>query len=303
MFWKKLLLVSASGIVLAALSGGVFALIEASAFDASVDKDYGIAPLDIHAVTDPAVIARGKHIAETFGGCLGCHGDDLGGKPGEDIGPLGEVPAPNLTRGQGGVADRYSDGELARLLRHGVRSSGKSLRFMPAQDTSWLPDDDVQAVISFVRSAPPVDRTIAETRIGLLGKILDRLDAIPLDVARRIDHAEPRPKTLPAQPTAEYGAKLARACIGCHGQHFSGGPIPGAPSELPIPANLTPHETGLAALSEADWNRILDTGIKRSGVPINSFMPIDALRAMNAAERGALYSFLRALPPRPFGER
>ena len=145
MFWKKLLAVPA----LAALSGGAFALVQAWAFDASVDKDYGIAPVDIRAVTDPTVVARGKHIAETFGGCLGCHGDDLGGKAGEDIGPLGDVPAPNLTSGRGGVAGRYSDGQLARLLRHGVRSSGNSLRFMPAQDTSWLPDDDVQAVISF----------------------------------------------------------------------------------------------------------------------------------------------------------
>ena len=33
---------------------------------------------------------------------------------------------------------------------------------------------------------------------------------VPLDIARRIDHDEPRPKSMPAQPTAEYGARLAR---------------------------------------------------------------------------------------------
>jgi hypothetical protein len=32
-------------------------------------------------------------------------------------------------------------------------------------------------------------------------------------------------------------------------------------------------------------------------------MPIQMLRAMNATERGALWKFLRSLPPRPFGER
>jgi cytochrome c553 len=303
MRWKKLLLGLAITIAVIALGGVAFAMVQAAAFDASVSKDYGIAPLEIHALSDPAVIARGKHLAESYGACVECHGHDLGGKPGEDIGPLGVIPAPNLTTGKGGVGARYSDGELARLLRHGVRASGQSLRFMPAQDVSWWPDDDLQALISFLRSVPPVDRTMDETQIGLLGKVLDRLDALPLDVARHIDHGAARPKTLPAQPTADYGALLARSCVGCHGEHFSGGKIPGAPANIPIPANITPHETGLAAATEADWNRLLDTGIKRNGQALDPFMPIQTLRALNAVERSALWKFLRALPPRRFGER
>src|SRR6185312_4253273 len=111
--WKKLLRGGAIVIASAALSGGAFVVFQVAAFDMSVDNDYGIAPLDLPALTDAEVIARGKHIAESIGGCMGCHGGDLGGKPGEDIGPLGEVPAPNLTAGRGGVATRYSDGELA----------------------------------------------------------------------------------------------------------------------------------------------------------------------------------------------
>lgn len=296
---KKIL----TGLMLCVLGAAAFMLVQAAAFDASVDHVYAIPPLPIHAVHDPAVIARGKHLVESQGGCLECHGRDLGGKPGEDLGPLGEVPAPNLTSGRGGVAGRYTDGELARLLRHGVRASGRSLRFMPAQDISWWPDDDVQAVVSYLRSVPAVDRTLGETRIGLLGKLLDRLDALPLDVARRVDHAAPRPKTLPARATAEYGALLARACTGCHGAQFSGGAIPGAPAELPVPANLTPHATGLLGASESDWQRLLDHGIKRNGQPLDPFMPIESLRALDTVERSALWKFLQALPARPFGER
>jgi hypothetical protein len=70
-----------------------------------------------------------------------------------------------------------------------------------------------------------------------------------------------------------------------------------------VPANLTPHESGLAAASEADWNRLLDHAIKRSGQPLNPFMPIESLRALTPTERSALWKFLKALPPRPFGER
>jgi cytochrome c553 len=300
---RKLFLGLAVVVVLVAIGGAAFAWFQASAFDASLNKVYDIAPLDIHAVHDPAVIERGKHLVESIGGCGECHGTDLGGKDGEDIGPIGKVNGSNLTSGKGGIAGQYSDGELARVIRHGIKADGKSLRFMPSQDIAWWPDDDLIALVSYLRSLPPVDRTLGESHIGLLGKVLDRMDVIPLDVARRIDHTAPRPKTLPAEVTAEYGSKLARSCTGCHGEHFSGGPIPGAPSDLPVPANITPHETGLATATEADWNRLLDHGIKRDGKPLNPFMPIAMLRAMNETERAALWTFLRSLPPRRFGER
>lgn len=303
MILKKLFLGLAIIIVVVSAGGVAFALFQASAFNASIDKVYEIAPLPIHAVADPEVIARGKHIVESLGGCGECHGGDLGGKPGDEIGPIGSFSGANLTTGKGGVLGQYSDGQLARVIRHGLRANGKSLRFMPAQDIAWWPDDDLQALVSYLRTVPPVDRTPPETKVGLLGKVLDRLDFIPIDVARRIDHSAQRPKSLPAQVTPEYGALLAKSCTGCHGEHYSGGAIPGAPSNLPIPANITPHPTGLATATEADWNRLLDTGIKRDGKPLNPFMPIAMLRAMDANERAALWAFLKSLPPRPFGER
>jgi mono/diheme cytochrome c family protein len=300
---KKVLLglVAVLGVVI--LGGAAFAMFQASSFDASMAKVYDIAPLDIHAVDDPAVIERGKHIVDSLGGCRECHGADLGGKPGEDFGPIGVVSGPNLTSGKGGVASQYTDGQIARVIRHGVKASGTSLLFMPSQDISWFPDDDLVALVSYLRSVPPVDRPAGEKRMGLLGKVLDRLDMMPLDIARRIDHSVKRPKSMPAEATPEYGARLALACTGCHGQTFSGGPIPGAPSNLPVPANLTPHETGLAAATEADWNRLLNEGIKHDGKPLDPFMPIAMVRAMNPIERLALWKFLRSLPPKPFGGR
>lgn len=301
---KKILLGLGAVVVLVLLVGGGYSYVQASAFDASMDEVYAVAPPDVHASADPAVIARGKHLAESIGGCFSCHGDDLGGKPGEPLGPLGIVHAPNLTSGKGGVAKQYSDAQLANVLRHGIKASGKSLRFMPSQDFAWWPDEDLVAMVSFLRSLPPVDRLPpGPSEIGVMGKVLDRAGMVPLDVARRIDHAAARPKTLVATPTAAYGKNLARLCTGCHGEHLSGGPIPGAPSSLPVPTNITPHESGIAAYTEADFNRLLDTNVKRNGQQLNSFMPIATLRAMNPTERAALWRYLRSVPPRPFGGR
>jgi hypothetical protein len=126
---------------------------------------------------------------------------------------------------------------------------------------------------------------------------------MPLDVARRIDHHAARPDVPTPAPTAQYGKYLALLCTGCHGHGLSGGKIPGAPPELPIPTNITPHETGIKAYTEADFMRLLNTGIKRNGKKLDPFMPLPALTAMNDVEKKALWLYLRSLPPKPFGGR
>src|SRR4051812_23784933 len=100
---RRLFLGLAVIIVLVSVGGAGFALFEASAFNASAEKVYDFAPPDVHAVNDPAVIERGKHLVDSLGGCRECHGADLGGKTGDDVGPIGVLHAPNLTTGKGGI--------------------------------------------------------------------------------------------------------------------------------------------------------------------------------------------------------
>jgi mono/diheme cytochrome c family protein len=225
---RKIFLGVAVALVLITVAGAGFVAYQASAFDRSTARVYEVAPLNVRASSDPAVIARGRHLV-AVGGCGVCHGADLGGKPGDDMGPLGSMPGSNITPGKGGVGGRYSDVQLANVIRHGIKASGKSLLFMPSQDMSWWPDDDLTALVSYLRTVPPVDRSMPAGHIGVVGKVLDRVGVIPLDAARRIDHHAAVQRSLPPTATAEYGAKLARTCVGCHGEHFSGGQIPGAP--------------------------------------------------------------------------
>lgn len=142
---------------------------------------------------------------------------------------------------------RYSDGELARLIKHGVKRDGTTVRFMPAGDYQWWPMEDVTALVTYLRSVPPIDGQPGKVAIGTLGKILDRMEKFPIDIARRIDHARTWPAPVVAV-TVEYGAQIAQLCTGCHGPGLSGGLLPTAPPDLPIPLNLTAHETGLKRL-------------------------------------------------------
>ncbi len=300
--WKRALRITALVLGVVVVAGAAYVGGTIYRFDASMKRVYDIPLPPLAASQDPAVVERGKHLAESVGGCANsdCHASDLAGGSTIEAGPLGRVTAPNIT--PGGVAASYSDGEIARLILHGVRRDGRSVRFMPAHEIHWLPDEDIVALISYVRSVPAVSKPNGPVEIGLLGKFLDRQDLFVLDIARRIDHT--RRETAPAPaPTALYGAFLARSCTGCHGEHLSGGKIPGAPPEMAIPLNITPDATGIRDWTFADFEHLLATGLRPDGRKLNPMMPIQVINAMNETEKRALWEYLRSVPPRPFGGR
>ena len=201
------------GLVIVLLGGYVGAV--SAKYGGSMAKVYDIPLPALERSTDSLVIERGRHLAETVASCAAadCHGADLGGGATIEAGPVGTFTAPNIT--STGLGGTYSDGELARLILHGVRRDGTSVRFMPSNELSWLPDEDVTAIISYVRSMPPVEKPNGPLEIGILGKVLDRHDLFALDVARRIDHVN-RPTVPAPAPTAAYGEFLAKTCVGCH---------------------------------------------------------------------------------------
>jgi mono/diheme cytochrome c family protein len=299
---KKIILGVLGLIVLVAVVGGGWVFMQVSAFDASVNKVYDVPLPTITLSTDPAVLERGKHIAESFGGCQACHGANLGGGLKEDLGPLGNITYANITTGKGGKGADYSDAELARLIKHGVKKNGKGLIFMPAQDMKWWPDEDVVALISYIRTVPPVDGQPQITEPSAMMKVLDRLDQMPADVARRIDHGKEKIAGAPTA-TAEYGEFLANACKGCHGPTLSGGPIPGAPPSMPVPLNLTPHESGLGGYELSDFKKVLREGIRKNGKKLDPFMPITMTKNYSDTETEALFAYLKAQPPKAFGNR
>jgi mono/diheme cytochrome c family protein len=280
----------------------VFAAFEVRAFNASMAKVYTVPVPAFTRSTAPAALARGKHVAESLAGCAAsdCHGADLAGGRSIPFGPVGTVTGPNVT--PAGRAGAYSDGELVRLILHGIKRDGRSVMFMPSADFNWLPDEDIQAVVSYVRTVPPVTKPDGLLDVGLIGKVLDRRGLLDLDVARHIDHDHRTTAPAPAA-TAAYGAFVSRLCVGCHGEHLSGGPIPGAPSSIPIPANITTHDSGIKGWTFVDFERLLNEGIKKDGKKLNPFMPVETFGKMNDVERKALWAYLESVPPKPFGGR
>jgi hypothetical protein len=284
-------------------TGASYAGWQGHQFDASLESVYDVPVPTITVSNETAVLARGEHLTHTLMPCAAaeCHGGNFAGAAKSiDMGPVGKFSAPNIT--PAGLGAVYSDGELFRLLRHGIKKDGRGVRFMPVQDASWLPDSDVVAMISYLRTVPAVDKANGAIEIGPLGKVLDRRNMFALDVARRIDHERAEIAPPPA-PTKEYGRFVARLCTGCHGEHLSGGPIPGAPPSVPTPLNLTPDPSGLAGWAYDDFAKLLDTGVRKNGKKLDPFMPLGAFSKYDDTERRALWAYLQSVSPTPAGQR
>jgi mono/diheme cytochrome c family protein len=192
---------------------------------------------------------------------------------------------------------------MARAIRHGVRRDGTGLMIMPSADFNPLSDQDVGAIISYIKSLPAVARTLPPTELHFLGRALWTAGQLPLLDAARIDHAKPHPTQVAMTTGPEYGHYLADVggCTGCHGPGLSGGKIPGTPPEWKPAANITP--TGIGAWSLDDFKRALREGKRPNGTPIDSIMPWKASGHMTDDEIASVYAFLRTVPAREFGNR
>ncbi len=104
-------------------------------------------------VAPPAGIttAYGHYLVAT-GGCADCHGGNLSGGPVAGT-PPEFPPAANLT--PGGELSGWADADIVRALREGKRPDGSALNsFMPWKFTRLMTDDEIAAVIRYLRSVP-----------------------------------------------------------------------------------------------------------------------------------------------------
>jgi len=125
-----------------------------------------------NAGADQAQIARGKYLVQ-LGGCNDCHTPGyFRGKPdfkrylgGSDVGfevpGVGVVAGPNLTSDPETGLGRWTTGQITKALRTGVRPDGRVLSpVMPWPAFANLTPADVDAVVAFLKSLPPVKHEV-----------------------------------------------------------------------------------------------------------------------------------------------
>lgn len=258
-------------------------------------------PTEVAAVvipTDSAAIERGQHLVGAVNKCVGCHGDNLAGKKFADDPMFGRLYGANLTAGNGGVAAGYTDLDWVRSIRHGIGSDGRALVFMPSHAFYYMNDADLGAVIAYVKTVKPVDFVPPQKRVGVLARFLSVVAGFPLLPVEKIPAGEISRPVVPAGGTVEYGKYLTTIgdCAGCHGPSLSGGQaVDGVKS-----ANITP--TGLKGWSEADFVKILRTGVGPGGRVVSAVMPWPYVGKMTDEELHATWLYLQSIPAKKMGE-
>lgn len=291
--WTRRILIAAGTVagIAALAAGGVYA-----ASEMQLRRTYEVAERPLAVRPDPATLEQGRHLATAIGKCSDCHGEGLGGKTFIDDAALGVIQAPNLTPGLGGVKD-WSDAELERAIRHGVAPTGRALLAMPSAEFYHLSDRDLESLVAYLRSLPPVDRELPASALGPLGRALLVSGKLPILAAAQIDHAAPRPAAPAPGVTREYGEYLATVggCRGCHGPELVGGPIAGTPPDWPPAANLTPAAIG--RWTEADFVRAMRGGKRPDGTDIRApYMPWPLAGQMTDDELRAVWIYLQDVP-------
>jgi hypothetical protein len=223
----------------------------------------------------------------------------------EELPGLGIFRGANLTPDPETGIGKLTDAEIARTIRYGVKSDGTLLP--PFMEFQGMSDEDLTAVISFLRSQEPVKNKVEPSGLSMLAKAL-----IAFGILKPEGPENTPPKSAQKDSTVTYGKYLAHNignCNGCHvarnekgqkvGEDFAGGGIfqPNAFSKgySFVSPNLTPHErTGvIAAWSQQTFIDRFRGGRLHDGSP----MPWGLYSRMDETDLKALYNYLHSLDP------
>jgi len=265
--------------------------------NASLTKVYDFPPSNIAIPSDAESIAFGKHRAETL--CESCHGKDLSGGQFFEDKMMGLLDAANLTSGEGGVGREFtSDEDYVRAIRHGIDPQGKPI-FMPAvTSTSQLSDQDLGAIIAYLKTIPAVDHVTREKNLKPLAKILMGAGMFPKLPASVVSH-EVHVTAPERGVSADYGSYLVSTndCRECHGQEMAGAEYPD-PTIYLITPNLTPGgEVGF--WTEEGFINTIRTGVNPGGHQLSEHMPWETYKLFKDDELKAIYMYLQSLPKLP----
>jgi mono/diheme cytochrome c family protein len=271
------------------------------------------------------LVARGQYLVDHVAACPDCHTprNEMGAPiveqylAGADCFvrlPNGDcLGSRNLTNHETGLANR-TDAEIKRMIQDGVRpaATGDEALFpvMPYYVFHNMTDQDLDAVVAYLRTVPGVDHAIQRR-----AAVFDLpAPAAPLDLA-----AVPQPLPDYAEPEAaargRYLATQAGVCLECHTKHLMGDPkvvdyanffaggeefAVGLPV-TPVSKNLTSDpETGLGKWTVEDIVKVLQQGIDKHGDGVCPPMPAGPLGAfggLTSEDTLDVAHYIKSLPP------
>jgi len=243
---------------------------------------------DLDVVGTPGQTQRGQAIANSF--CDGCHSRTGLLTGGVDIGkhlavPIGSFVSSNLT--PAGELSHWSDGEIFRAIRNGIDADGRWLIIMSYTSAGKLSDDDIKALIAYIRTRPAAGSLTPPDELNPLGYLMLGAGLLPAGKPVFTGAIDAPPKGH----TAQYGEYIISYldCRECHGLNLTGGVVGQLP---PIGPDL--HLVKYWKLE--DFITAMRRGVDPGGRELSDQMPWRQIGKMDDDELTAIYEYLIHLP-------
>jgi mono/diheme cytochrome c family protein len=286
-----------------------FALLAVGVVGCHKDRAAPIAPRS--SITEPtsaadARLARGTYVA-TISGCKVCHTPMKAGAVDKERALAGGLEvkmygggiwrSPNITPDRETGIGAWSDTELVAAIRTGVHHDDERLLpIMPYPYYHRMTDDDVLAVVAYLRAQKPIANQVAKG---------EGLRMQPVELAAPVGNIDP---TDDPKAHGEYLANLMH-CGACHtpeeGPNARATAAGGVPFSLPdgrmlVSANITSDpETGIGRWTEDQIITAIRTMKTPTGTRIQGPMAMyeEAWSQLTDRDARALAVFIKSLPP------
>jgi cytochrome c553 len=261
---------------------------------------------------DKDPLERGTYLMNSIVACGNCHvqrGEK--GRPLMDKGLSGgmvfdEQPfkayAPNITPDPETGIGKWTDAQLAKAIREGIRPDGSVIGPpMPILFYRGMADEDLKAILAYLRAQPPVKNAVPKSEYRI---------KLPPSYGPEVKNVSAPSRKDPVK-YGEYLAGPLGHCMDCHTPWVKGVPdmtevgAGGNPFRGPwgvaVSRNLTPHEQGLKGWSDAEIARAIREGVRKDGTPLTPPMAYGWYKNISEQDMKPLMAYLRALKPQPLG--
>jgi mono/diheme cytochrome c family protein len=257
-------------------------------------------------------VERGKYLVETVMTCHNCH---------TPMGPNGpqfnkafsgglrfneppfDVTAPNITPDRATGIGSWSDADLKKALREGIKPDGVQMaEVMPTSFYKILTPADLDGIVAYLRSIPAVSNKVRDP-------------VYKMKIPHQVFPGAEKP-----MPEADMSDKVKRGfylvtighCLECHtpfgppgtGVDFGhslgkgGREFPG-PWGKSVSRNITSSKaSGLGDWSDAEIKRAITHGVRKDGTKLKPPMGFPYYAKMTDGDVDAVVAYLRTLPPK-----
>ena len=259
-----------------------------------------------HAQSD--LVKRGDYLVNGILTCGNCHSPKgpQGDIPGKHFSgglswdePPFKVTAPNITQDKETGIGKWSDADIKKLLRTGLRPDGVHIAMvMPTGFYHIMTERDLNAVVAYLRTIKPISNKVADpiykmpqVEHVLPGGEKPFTEAMLKDKVKKGFYLATIAHCMECHTPMEKGMRQWSTRLGAGGFDFPG------PWGVSTSRNITSSKTkGIGSWSDAEIKRAITTGVAKDGSHLKPPMGFHYYASLTPDDLDAVVAWLRTVP-------